>query len=194
MSSPALANTNAAALVVPPKQDVAAALKDIRPPVQVADPMFWAMLALGLLLVALLARWIWKKWFKNRAVELASAPLIPPHIRARERLSAARRLINDPQPFCNEVANTIRAYLDERFDLHANDRTTEEFLAEMQHSPALKHHQKATLAEFLMLCDLAKFARHEPTLTELERLHLVASQLVDETEPSAPDKEAPTQP
>ena len=186
MSAPA--TNSASALVVPASTNAPAplALRDIRPPIPIANPWFWVAVAAAAIIAFLLGRWGWRKWRAGRESLVQSAPLIPPHIRARERLQAALRLIQDPTPFCTEVADILRTYLDERFDLHASDRTTEEFLEEMRHNSVLHAHQKAVLGEFLTLCDLAKFARHEPTLKELERLHGTACQLVDETEPSAP--------
>ena len=76
--------------------------------------------------------------------------------------------------------------MEERFDLHAPERTTEEFLAELQGSYVLTASQKETLADFLMRCDLVKFARYEPVQVELEALHKAAERLVNETEPPPP--------
>ncbi len=178
--------SNSAALVVPPKPGAAPAeLLDIRPPVAIADPWFWALCILAAIVAALLARWAWLKWKSRRQAAALAVPPIPAHIRAREKLMSALRRINDPPLFCTEVADIIRVYLDERFDLRAPDRTTEEFLHELRASTVLTHVQKEMLEQFLTLCDLAKFARHEPMLKELERLHMVAAQLVDDTEPSA---------
>ncbi len=181
---PALSNS--AALVVPPKSGTPPAeLRDIKPPVAIANPWFWAGCILAGIVAALLARWAWRKWKTKRQAEALAVPLIPPHIRAREKLAAALQSISDPPVFCTRVADIIRVYLDERFDLRAPDRTTEEFLHELRNSTVLNHDQKKMLEQFLTLCDLAKFARHEPTLKELERLHGVAAQLIDDTEPSA---------
>jgi len=84
------------------------------------------------------------------------------------------------------VSDTIRTYLEERFDLRAPERTTEEFLFELQSSMALLPPQKETLGDFLARCDLVKFARYEPVQSELEELHRCAERLVNETEPPAP--------
>lgn len=186
------AQSNSTALVVPPKSAAPPAeLRDIKPPVAIANPWFWAACILAAIAAALLARWGWRKWKSKRQAEAMAVPPVPAHIRAREKLMAALQLINDPPVFCTLVADIIRVYLDERFDLHAPDRTTEEFLRELRTSTVLTHVQKDMLEQFLTLCDLAKFARHEPTLKELERLHLVAAQLIDDTEPSAITPSAP---
>jgi hypothetical protein len=92
-------------------------------------------------------------------------------------------LIGQPEPFCTLVSDTLRVYLEERFRFHAPDRTTEEFLDELQSSPMLSLPQKQSLGDFLVRCDLVKFARYEPGEPELRALHDAAVRLVDETAP-----------
>jgi hypothetical protein len=77
----------------------------------------------------------------------------------------------------------VRTYLEERFELHAPDRTTEEFLAELRSGSTLRPDHKALLEEFLSRCDLVKFARFEPTQDELRALLDAALRFIDETAP-----------
>jgi hypothetical protein len=98
-------------------------------------------------------------------------------------LEEALRLIADPKAFSIAVSSAIRVYLEERFEFHAPDRTTEEFLYELQGSHLLTDEQKRSLGQFLESCDLIKFAKYEPTETELRGLHQAALRLVNETEP-----------
>ena len=87
----------------------------------------------------------------------------------------------------------MRVYLEERFELRAPDRTTEEFLRDLQKTSALNEAQKASLSGFLEQCDLVKFARFEPTEAALRELHESALRLVHETQydpatpPNPPD-------
>ena len=69
------------------------------------------------------------------------------------------------------------------------ERTTEEFLYELQGTNLLTPDQKESLGEFLKRCDLVKFAKYEPGEPELRDLHDSAVRLVEETEP---DSMAPT--
>jgi hypothetical protein len=82
------------------------------------------------------------------------------------------------------VSDTVRFYLEERFTFHAPERTTEEFLHELQNTNLLLPDQKESLGEFLKRCDLVKFARYEPREVELRDLHDSAVRLIDETEPA----------
>ena len=118
--------------------------------------------------------------------------VIPPHRRAKDRLRAATELISEPYRFCSLVSDVLRIYLEERFELHAPDRTTEEFLAELGGRSVLSESQKGTLAEFLSQCDLVKFARDEPTRTDLENLHQSAMRLVVETSPNGGADDGPS--
>ena len=156
-------------------------IRDIKPPVDIPDPWLWRWVLLSGLAAALIVLII-VGLFKRKKAAAAEVVVIPPHIRAKQRLAEALRFISDPNQFCTEVSNTLRLYLEERFELRAPERTTEEFLIELQNSKHLTLDQKLSLGEFLQSCDLVKFARHEPTETNLRQLHDAALRLVDETQ------------
>ena len=157
-------------------------LRDIKPPIEI--PTGWAWVGWGLvaLAVAALAFWAWRYWHKRRT-QIPLVPVIPPHILAKQKLREALALIGQPREFCILVSDTVRSYLEGRFDFHAPERTTEEFLYELQGTNLLTPDQKDSLAEFLRRCDLVKFARYEPGQSELHDLHDSALRLVEETEP-----------
>ena len=157
-------------------------LRDIKPPVDIPNGWSWVWWVLLALAVAALGFWAWRYWQKRRAQALV-VPVVPPHIRAKQKLRDALALIGQPREFCVLVSDTIRCYLEERFDFHAPDRTTEEFLHELQGTNLLMPDQKESLGEFLKRCDLVKFARYEPGPPELQDLHASAMRLVEETEP-----------
>jgi hypothetical protein len=195
-------NTNSAALIVPApgasatNQLAQVDIRQAKPPVEL--PAGWAWAWWLLLLVALAAAGCWA-WRRRRKQQPPVEPerLVPPHVRARERLRAALALLHQPEPFCVEVSHTLRVYLEECFNLRAPERTTEEFLEELQASPLLALSQKRSLADFLMRCDLVKFARYEPREPELRDLYDAAVRLVEGTEPlplatAPPPAAAPT--
>jgi len=158
-------------------------LRDIKPPVEIPTGLAWLWWTLAILAAAALMIFAWRYWRKRRA-EAPLATVIPPHVRARQRLKEALALIGQPREFCIAVSGAIRWYLEERFDFHAPERTTEEFLYELRETNLLLPDQKTSLGEFLNRCDLVKFARYEPTEPELRDLHDSALRLVEETEPS----------
>lgn len=189
-ASRAAVDTNKALVIVPPQNGGTNAIPanaDIRPnkpPVAISNPWVWAAWLLGLALLAALGWWWWRR---RRRLAATPAPtiIIPPHVRARDRLRRAMDFMLDPERFCVAVSQAIREYLEERFDLHAPERTTEEFLEELQTSPKLSLEQKRLLTDFLARCDLVKFARYAPSEDELKGLWDVAMRIVEETTPEA---------
>jgi hypothetical protein len=180
--------TNNAALIVPPpsaSSNAAAQLtfhESVKPLIEISNPWFWVWLALGIFVVLASAYFIWNQYRKKAAMP-PFVPVVPPHLRARRALEKALALISEPKPFTTAVSDTLRTYLEERFTFRAPERTTEEFLYELQNTNLLTSDQKASLADFLSQCDLVKFAKYEPTETELRNLHEAAVRLVNETEP-----------
>jgi hypothetical protein len=157
-------------------------LRDIKPPLVI--PSGWALAAwiAGAIVVAALAFFAWRYWRRRRSL-VPPIPVVPAHIRARQKLEQALGLLGQPREFCILVSDTIRLYLEERFDFRAPERTTEEFLHELRETNLLLPEQKDSLGEFLKRCDLVKFARYEPGEPELRDLHGAALRLVEETEP-----------
>jgi hypothetical protein len=167
-------------------------LRDIKPPVEIANPWVWIWWGLGVLAVAALLFWAWRYWHRRRAQQLVIPP-VPPHVLAKQKLQEALSRISQPKEFCILVSDTVRWYLEQRFDFRAPERTTEEFLYELQATDLLTPDQKQSLGEFLNRCDLVKFARYEPGEPELRDLHGAAVRLVEETEPLPPPVEEATQ-
>ena len=157
-------------------------LRDIKPPVEIPSGWAWLWWVLLVLAVAALAFLAWRYWQKRRA-QAQIVPVVPPHIRAKQKLREALALIGQPREFCIAVSDTIRWYLEERFEFRAPERTTEEFLYELQGTNLLTPDQKESLGEFLKRCDLVKFAKYEPGPPELHDLHDSSVRLVEETEP-----------
>ena len=178
------ASSNNAALIVPPAPAGGPGTNDIRgvkAPVEVPNDWAWVLWLLGIAVGLAVAYWAWRRWRKTRVYKLMVPPT-PPHVRARQRLHAALAHIQDPRLFCSEVSDALRVYLEERFRFHAPERTTEEFLVELQSTNILTTGQKQSLTDFLLSCDLVKFARHEPNEAALRDLHDSALRLVDETQ------------
>jgi len=155
---------------------------DIRPPVPIPNYWLWVWIALAVLAVGAALFYLIRRTLRQRS-ELPPVPLIPAHVRARQRLEEALALIASPKPFVIAVSDTLRGYLEEALQLRAPERTTEEFLADLQGSERLNESQKDQLADFLTQCDMVKFAKHEPGEHELRALHNSALELVAQTEP-----------
>ena len=192
---PTTLSTNSAALILPDPADVTNAvasekipdIRGLKDMVEIPtgnEWVWWFLVAVAVLVVAGIVAWFIRRHLAKCSTELAPPPPPPPHVVAWERLQRALELIHEAEWFCIEVSHIIRVYLEERFSLHAPDRTTEEFLLELQSSRRLAGEHKQLLANFLSECDMVKFARAEPPEQELRSLHEAASRLVGETQPS----------
>lgn len=80
-----------------------------------------------------------------------------------------------------EISVIIRVYLEDRFNLRAPEMTTEEFLIRVQDYPQLAGGYKALLKEFLLACDLVKFAKYLPSRKEIDAVFVTAVNFVEQT-------------
>jgi hypothetical protein len=180
-------NTNSALIVPPPSQAATNAVElkfqeSLKPLIAIPNGWLWVIWITAILAVCAAAWLVWR-YRRKKAAAVLAAPPVPPHVRARRALEAALALLSEPKAFSIAVSGAIRGYLEERFDFHAPERTTEEFLHELRGTNLLTTEQKLSLGDFLASCDLIKFAKYEPTETELRALHAAALKLVNETEP-----------
>lgn len=162
---------------------------DIRP-IKAPESFFygggWFVIGFVLLALSLLGGWLWLRRRSSPPQPESQAPVSSSRETARRQLEEALPLIHDPASFTVRVSSILREYLELSLALPAPERTTEEFLLEIQSCPRLKSAQRARLEEFLQNCDLVKFAREELPAQELRALHQTALQLIDETQPSPP--------
>lgn len=157
-------------------------IRDIKPPEVIPDSPAWLWWLLVVLAVFALVTFLWRH-LHRRMTRIMPAPPIPAHVRARQKLADALAYLAQPKTFCTLVSDTTRSYLEERFNFHAPERTTEEFLRELSGTKLLLPEQKESLGDFLACCDLVKFAKYEPGENELRGLHASALRLVEETAP-----------
>ena len=178
-----LANTAFAAAV---EEDI----RDIRGPRYVSPDWVLPAAILGVLFIAALIYGVWRRRRNRRA-----APLLPFEI-ALQRLEGIRSLMRPTQAreFSTAASDIVRWYIEQRFDVTATRRTTEEFLRDLLQSSnaSLSRHQ-TLLGEFLYQCDFVKFAALSLTTENMEALRQSARAFVMETaKPEKPteDEEA----
>jgi hypothetical protein len=157
-------------------------IRDIRDPIHIPYPWLWVVYLLTALLVFCLGYWGYRAW-KKRAQKI---PVKLSHEIALERLEAARRLMMEAKvkEFSIEVSDAVRVYIEERFQVAAAHRTTEEFLHDLLangSSPLAPYSQ--SLQEFLKFCDLAKFAKWALSGSEMQSMYESAKRLVEGTIP-----------
>ena len=161
-------------------------IQDIRGPIDIPTAAPWVHRLLLTLVVLAVLGGIW--WALRRRARKQAEFRESAAARARARLSEAWAWVDQPERFCTRLSEVVRVYLEERFGLKAPDQTTEEFLASLPQSSELEPGLKPMLEEFLTQCDWVKFAQGDPGRIECERLHQMASRLVDETGVEVPSR------
>lgn len=145
----------------------------------------WWSLGAGVVGIAVLAFWLRRRGTRPRTDPETVA--LPPHVtalRALARLrSAPRQTEAEVESFYVAVSQVLRTYLEGRFGLRAPERTTEEFLPEVEQSGVLDAHQRAHLRQFLEQCDLVKFAAARPDPAVHESTFAFAETFVESTRP-----------
>jgi len=165
-------------------------IKEIVPPVDLPGLPVW----LGIPAAALIlggALWYWRRR-KKRAEATEPAP--EPHETALEALRAlmAEDLLarGEAKLFYLRLSAILRHYIEDRFGLHAPERTTEEFLRDLRSESRFTEEQKRLLKEFLMHCDMVKFAGYRPGSEEVDRAVNTCAQFIAETRPRESEPEA----
>jgi hypothetical protein len=165
-------------------------IKDIRGPLSLPENTALQILlvGIGLLLVMLgIAGFLyWQKIAGNKKPPEVQLPPDEIALQELERLLAEDLLTRgEVKLFHLKISDILRHYIENRFGIRAAERTTEEFLTELsitksQRDSLLGSH-KTLLADFLIHCDLVKFAKHEPTIAESEKTVSICREFIEKT-------------
>jgi hypothetical protein len=157
----------------------AADIRDIRGPKPI--PSVWTLPLLltagALVVLGAYAAWRWSRRRRFGAVK-------SPFEIALQRIEGVRALMrpDNGRAFSIEVSDAVREYIEGRFQVMAAHRTTNEFLYDLLASAdALLAEHRTSLAEFLNLCDLAKFAGWHLSLQDMQTMQHSARAFVLET-------------
>ena len=139
---------------------------------------------LGVLIILFILAGLGIFWVKRKN-SIKSVELPPAHQIALERLNElkARDLIAQGKikEYYIEISGIIRHYIENRFKLSAPEMTSEEFLLKAKEAKELSLPQKDLLKDFLLSCDLVKFARYAPSPEEIGAVFESAKKFVEQT-------------
>ena len=162
------------------------AASDLKPPMGSLQPLqrdqgaswLWLLVLIPLLLAAPFA---WRQWLNWRgevrqrsAYDIASG-------RLQVMMAAARPGPEEMDSFFVELSDIIRRYLEDRFQLRAPERTTEEFLEIATGSPDLTAEHRGFLHQFLAYADRVKFAQHLPQVEQVDQTLAAAENFLNQT-------------
>ena len=149
---------------------------------------YWLLAVLGTIALLALLIGLAVAYWRRRAQAPPTPPILPP---PHEVALAALRALQakgwiesgNTEPFYVDLSGIVRRYLESRFELHAPERTTEEFIREVSTSRTLRQDHQSLVVDFLTQCDLVKFARHQPGADDMRNAMAAAERLVQETIP-----------
>jgi hypothetical protein len=172
-----------------PEKEAELQIKEIAGPVELPRPQRGWLLpavagAAGLGGLAGLLAWRWR-----RRRRVAAIPTVPAHELAYDRLEKLVGLDliakGEIKAFYRGISDVLRHYIEDRFGLHAPERTTEEFLDELRSNNTLEAQFQPLLREFLGHCDLVKFAELRPTNTEIQKTFDACKAFIEATRADA---------
>ena len=156
---------------------------DIRGPILIPDSnriLWWiAAVLLAILLLALFF-FFWKRRSRKQKAILA-------HETALRELDRAGPLIEEQNinAFITLIDQTLRRYIEQRFNIFARRQTTREFIhglaEDREDVPAPLTENSENLKTWLQHCDLVKFAKHEPTVAESETTVSICREFIEKT-------------
>ena len=173
-------------------RDESGELRDIKGPLampfEVRRLLPWLIAAA---VVAFLAIWLCRRRRQRTPLEVP-VPVIPQrpaHLVAWESLDAleASGLLDagDIKTYHIRLSDIMRVYVNGRFGLDAMEMTTGEVVAGLRHQE-LDSSNVTNFRQLLDRCDLVKFAKFKPDLSECLDLVALARGLVDATKPAEP--------
>ena len=171
-------------------------IKDIKGPlslpVNTSLRILLAAIALLLIILGVAGFLYWQKISSSR--KPLEVQLRPEEIALQElKKLLAENLLSrgEIKLFHLRISDILRHYIENRFGFKAPERTTEEFLTELSMAKSQKNafsgSHKKLLTDFLIHCDLVKFAKHEPTIAESEKTVSICRQFIKETKENIED-------
>jgi hypothetical protein len=167
------------------------ALKEIAGPVEMAgaSPGGRLVWLLGGMLLAIAAAAGFLLLRRRRGRGEIARPARPHEVafsRLEALLAAGLVEAGRTKQFYLELSSILRQYIEDRFGLRAPERTTEEFLLDLQNTELLLPDHKLLLSDFLRHCDLVKFAALRPGDEEIQRTFEAGKRFIAETAPRPP--------
>ena len=145
-------------------------IKDIAGPQNLPRKFPWVLVIIGVVLVAGILVLV---FFRLRKKKMHVIPELAAHEIALLKLQSLldKKLAEQEKykEFTIEVSDILRGYIEDRFGLRAPERTTEEFLMEAGSGLEVDDEKKEMIEQFLIHCDMVKFAHLQPTDKDVQR-------------------------
>jgi len=172
-------------LEVNPSEDI----KDIKEPIRIAfDWLFWSIIFVVILLLALIGYLLYKK-FKKPVEEVRivkKAPPIPIYIQALKALDqlSSKKLWQQGQikEYHSEITEIIRKYFEERYHFNSLEMTSAESMIVLNR--VMDNEKMINITgKFLANADMVKFAKFVPLPSVNDEMMKQAYDIVEKTKP-----------
>lgn len=90
--------------------------------------------------------------------------------------------------FYTKLSNILRSFIEHQFSLSAPERTTEEFLPEIENNPIFQNAQRKLLQDFMRQSDLVKFAKYIPENNVAEQAYQICYEFILSACPKTEDE------
>jgi hypothetical protein len=162
-------------------------LKEIKAQVEIPPdykPFLFLLAALAALALIVYKVVRFLKQRKTRDVVMPIETRSPAEI-AREAIQnlLVKRLVETGyvKEFYLELSEILKRYLGSKLGIISLERTTEEFIGDLKNA-AIPWEEYEHIKEFLMDCDLVKFAKYKPSSEEIRRIVERSSEIIDAAE------------
>jgi hypothetical protein len=148
------------------------------------------VLLIGLLAIALIGGVVFfvrRDRIRREAVGLPVEAKGPEEL-ALERLEGVSdlRMAGETKEYYSEISSILRDYIDRRFFLRTTELTSPDIVGQLR----LKGMEEETIAEIekiFKVCDMVKFARHEPAPADLDTIYSMAWDFFTRSTPDSPE-------
>ncbi len=169
-------------------------IQDIRDPIHIPNPWLpWILTGSVLLLTVII--WRLLKYLRRRHEKKNQPVPLSAYEQARRDLIALIAAVGeyDDVTYSIEVSGILRHYIENHFSMPAPERTTEEFLPIAAEHPQIQGELEAILRDFLIQCDLVKFARQPLTMDQRRQLGNTAERFLTESYKRSLDSMVPAE-
>ncbi len=178
--------------------DTTQAIKDIKGPLEAPltldEILPYGIAILAIILLGMLAYYLYKKYKERQTEPEIPVVVIPPHIKAIENLNRLKNKKlwqeNKVKLYHTELTEIVRTYIEESFGIIAMEMTSDEILASIDHA-GIGGATKTKLRQILSQADMVKFARGKPLASDHELCLSNGYDFVNETKPTGGIAEEP---
>ncbi|TRX70321.1 hypothetical protein [Carboxylicivirga sp. M1479] len=173
---------------VDPQKGIMDIKKPISTPFHLSELYKYLPWVLGIILLAGIVTFIILKYMgRDIPVKIfkKEVPVIPAHERALSELDKIKQeklwQQNRIKEYYSSVTDTLRHYMEERFEIRAMEQTTDEIMDSLKEINFRDVKSSDNLKQILMTADLVKFAKHEPLPDEHDMSMINAYFFVNQT-------------